>query len=396
MGTGVGTADGSSEVPSLGQVVAALDARFDPATAEHWDRVGLVCGDPNSPVRLVHFAVDPTDAVVDEALAAGADLLVTHHPLLLRGVHSVASNTAKGGRIHKLIRGNCGLLAIHTNADAARPGVSDALAVALGLRRTRPLAPLSDGDLDQLVVHVPPAHAQSLLDALFNAGAGEVGDYDRAAYTTMSRGQFRHRDHSAVASSRTAGVERTEEVRIEVVLPRTRRDRVLRALVDNHPYEQPAYGLVPVAQLEDSRGIGRIGELAAATDLESFTERIAAALPRTASGVRAAGPIAARISTVAVSGGAGDSLLATADRAGADVFVTSDLRHHPVDEHLAAGGCPLIEISHAAGEALWLPRAADQLREDLSVRGFSVRTEVSRLVTDPWTVHVRSASSKPH
>ena len=386
---------GSVTSPSLGQTVATLHARFDPTTAQDWDRVGLVCGDPAASVALIHFAVDPTDAVVDEALLAGADLLVTHHPLLLRGVHSVAADSAKGGRIHRLITGGCGLLAIHTNADAARPGVSDALANALGLQETRPLEPIPDHNLDKLVVHVPESHTEQLLGALFAAGAGRVAGYDSAAYTTASRGQFRHTAQTGDAES-TSGLQRSVEKRIELVLPRSRRNLVLQALLDNHPYEQPAYDLVAIHQAPGSRGIGRVGTLASPTDLATFTEAVAAVLPPAVAGVKAAGPLDATISTVAVSGGSGDSLLTAANRAGADVFVTSDLRHHPVDEHLATGGCPVIDISHAAGEALWLPAAADQLRHDLLALGYAVQTEVSRLVTDPWTLHVRSAPSKPH
>jgi dinuclear metal center YbgI/SA1388 family protein len=125
---------------TLEAVVAAVHRRYPPATAEAWDAVGLVCGDPEQPVRRIHLAVDPVAATLDEALAAGADLLITHHPLLLNPVSSVAADTAAGRVLHRAIRGGCALLAVHTNGDVARDGVSDALAVAVGL--TGPTAPV--------------------------------------------------------------------------------------------------------------------------------------------------------------------------------------------------------------------------------------------------------------
>lgn len=134
-------ADENTTPPTLRDVVAVLERVYDPAWAESWDAVGLVCGDPDEPVRTVAFAVDPVAAVIDEALERGADLLVTHHPLFLRGVHGVPATTFKGRLVHKLIRGGAALFTAHTNADSADPGVSDALAHALGLRDLRPLEP---------------------------------------------------------------------------------------------------------------------------------------------------------------------------------------------------------------------------------------------------------------
>jgi dinuclear metal center YbgI/SA1388 family protein len=131
----------SDSSPRLRDVLAALDRLYDPRWAEPWDAVGLVCGDPDAPVRKILFAVDPVAAVAEEALEWGADLVVTHHPLLLRPVHAVAASTPKGRVVHRLIRGGCALYTAHTNADAANPGVSDALAAGLGLTVLRPLAP---------------------------------------------------------------------------------------------------------------------------------------------------------------------------------------------------------------------------------------------------------------
>lgn len=275
----------------LAEVIAALEARYDPALAESWDAVGLVCGDPAETVRSVLFAVDPTTAVVDEAVAVGADLVVTHHPLLLTAVHGVPATDPKGRLVHRLVRADIALFAAHTNADrAAGSGVNDALAAVLGLVDPRPLEP---------------------------------------------------------------------------------------------------------AAADPRAGLGRVGRLPTATTLREFADRVAAALPATEGGVRVAGDPGRAVRTVAVCGGSGGSLLPAAAAAGADVFLTSDVKHHPASDAGESGGPALVDVAHYASEWPWLPVAADVLRRDLGGR---VEVRVSTCRTDPWTLHVGSpgpAAARP-
>jgi dinuclear metal center YbgI/SA1388 family protein len=266
----------------LREVITALEARYDPRLAESWDAVGLVCGDPDETVGRVLFAVDPTSAVVDEALDTGADLLVTHHPLLLTPVHGVPADDPKGRQVHRLVRAGAGLFVAHTNADRARDGVNDALAAVLGLTGTEPLEP------------------------------------------------------------------------------------------------------VPTDPL---LGLGRVGDLPEPTTLRAFAALVADVLPATVGGVRVSGDPDRPVARVAVCGGSGGSLTAAAAAAGADVFLTSDLKHHPVSEHAEAPGPALCDVAHYASEWPWLPVAADLLRRDLDGQ---VETAVSQLRTDPWTWHAPS------
>ncbi|MFI6507709.1 Nif3-like dinuclear metal center hexameric protein [Streptosporangium sp. NPDC050855] len=268
-------------MPTLAEIVTELETRYDPRWAESWDAVGLVCGDPAAEVRRILFAVDPTAAVAEEALDWGAGLIVTHHPLYLRGTTSVAATTPKGRLVHTLIRNDVALFAAHTNADVADPGVSDALARAVGL--TGPLVPLRPADDD----------------------------------------------------------------------PR--------------------------------RGLGRIGSLPAPLPLAEFARQAARGLPATAGGLRVAGDPARPVQRVAVSGGAGDSLLGTARAAGVDVFLTADLRHHPASEFVEDPGAPaLIDAAHWATEWPWLADAAGHLTSAMAARGINVETRVSETVTDAW------------
>ncbi|MFF7215976.1 Nif3-like dinuclear metal center hexameric protein [Streptomyces sp. NPDC008238] len=271
-------------MPKLSDVIAALEALWPPAWAEQWDAVGLVCGDPDAEVGRVLFAVDPVREVVEEAIATGADLLVTHHPLYLRGTTTVAATGFKGRVVHTLIRHDIALHVAHTNADRADPGVSDALAEAVGLRVTGPLVP----------------------DPADPAGR---------------------------------------------------------------------------------RGLGRIGELPEPLTLAEFARRAAAGLPATATGLRVAGDPERPVRTVAVCGGSGDGLFDDVRRAGVDVYLTADLRHHPASEAQQAGPPALVDAAHWATEWPWCEQAARRLDEVSERHGWTLRTYVSRTVTDPWTAH---------
>lgn len=370
---------------TLAELIAVLDAAYPPSLAESWDSVGLVCGDPAEPVHRVHFAVDATEAVVTEAIEAGAQALVAHHPLLLRGVDTVAADTPKGALLHRLIRAGCALFTAHTNADSAAPGVSDALADALGLRELRPLDPKDAAPVDNWTVQVPRAHTDAVAAALFAAGAGGSGHYRDCASIAPSTGQFRPMETANPAIGTRGELTRVEEDRLEVVAPPSRRRAVLAALRAAHPYEEPAFHVSTRAALPTGTGIGRIGTLPAPETLRAFTARAAAALPATAWGVRAAGDPERVVETVAVCGGAGDSYLGRVARSGVDAYLTADLRHHPADEHLRAGGPALIDAAHWATEFPWCAQAAALVRRELP----GLAAHVSALRTDPWTVGER-------
>lgn len=395
---------------TLSDVVALLDRRYPPETAESWDAVGTVCGDPDQPVRRVLLAVDATAAVADEALAWGADLLWTHHPLLLRPVHGVAATTAKGAVVHRLVRGGCALHVTHTNADAPDGGVPDALAEALGVVDRAPLVPRPTEPLDKVVVMVPEEDADRLVDALAAAGAGELGEYTRCAWTTTGIGTFVPGDRANPAIGERGAVTRVPEARVEMVAPRRLRADVVAALRAAHPYEEPAFDVLELAAFPGRAGGGRVGDLAEPTTLGAFAERVARVLPPTAQGVRVAGPADAEVHRVAVVGGSGDSFFDAVRRSGADVYVTGDLRHHPAlelrerarFEAARAGGEPdggrpfLVDVAHSASEWPWLRRAAAALVDDLAGIGARVETRVSTVRTDPWTFQVPSPTTGGH
>lgn len=368
---------------TVGDIREVLDRAYPPHLAESWDKVGLICGDPNAEVTKVAFALDCTQAVAERAVAMGAQLLVVHHPLLLRGVTSVAADTPKGKVIHTLLAGGVALFAAHTNADSARPGVNDRLAELVGITPGRPILPKPAAGVDKWGVMVPATDVEAVKAAIFAAGAGAIGDYSECAFTFSGEGQFRPGTDAAPTIGSVGELEKVAETRIEFVAPTALRRKVHAALIDAHSYEEPAFDCVATESfddLEQAYGLGRIGELPEPMTLREFTQQVANALPMTEWGVRAAGDPDAVIRKVAVSSGSGDSFLDAVRGLGVDVYVTSDLRHHPVDEYLRAGGPAVIDTAHWASEFPWCAQAADIVAET------GVATEIIDIRTDPWTL----------
>ena len=366
-------------------VLAAVRCAYPESLAESWDTgIGLTCGDPADPVELVLLAVDADRMTVDEAVDRGAQVLLTHHPLLFRPVQSVAADSAKGALVHRLVRAGVAHIAAHTNADRAIGGVNDALADALGLRDAVPLRAGAEPSTDKIVVFVPPEHEAAVIAAMAAAGAGVMGEYTQAAFSSPGTGQFRPGPGAHPFIGDVGRVERVAETRVEMIARRARRAGVLAAVRAAHPYEEPAIDVLELAAQPARTGLGRVGALAEPLTLAEFADVVAARLPRTVGGVRAAGDPDRTVQRVAVCGGAGDGELGAAADAGADVYVTSDLRHHAVAEFVAVDGNPaVVEVAHWAGEWPWLAHAAGVLDAEF---GAAVRTAVSTLRTDPWTL----------
>jgi dinuclear metal center YbgI/SA1388 family protein len=401
--------------PTLADVVAVLERMYDPRWAREWDAVGLVCGDPEAPVRRVLLAVDPAPPVIEEALTWRADLLLTHHPLLLRPVHGVPATSPKGRVVHQLVRGGCALYTAHTNADVAAPGVSDALARVLGLTDLVPLSADGADPMDKIVTFVPETAVEKVIDALAAAGAGELGEYQRCAWTATGTGTFvqgppplpligmsqesgdagddDEPDDPRAVDREPGERETVEERRIEMVVPRQRRSAALAALRVAHPYSEPAVDVYELASWSGPRGVGRVGTLGTPTSLREFAMLVAEALPGTAQGVRVAGEPTSTVQRVAVCGGAGDSLFDAVRDSGADVFVTADLRHHPASElrDLAGEGPPyLVDVAHWASEWPWLAGVSNRLEGAMDELGRPIEVHVSTRTTDPWTFRLPS------
>ncbi len=373
-------------MPTLTEITALLDTWFPPHHAESWDAVGLVLGDPAVEVRRILLAVDPVAAVVDEAVAEDADLLVCHHPLFLRAVHGFAATDPKGRVAHRLLTNGCALFTAHTNADSPAGGVSESLALALGLGDVRPLEPDPVAPLDKIAVFVPVGDAAGLRSALTDAGAGTIGDYDSFSFTSAGESRFRPLPGANPTIGEVGRAELVDEVCIETVFPRHLREEVVAAVLAAHPYEEVAYDVIELASRDEpDRGSGRVGRLAAPMTLADFARHVSEVLSETAHGVRVSGDPDQVVETVGLCGGAGDFLLDRARALGVDVYLTSDLRHHPASELREHGAPALVDVAHWAAESTWLPVLQRRLADAL---GDTVEVRVSRTNTDPWTFRV--------
>ena len=388
----------SSPAPwTVAELIRPVVRAYPPEVAESWDQVGLAVGDPDATVESVLLTVDVTDAVLAEAIRRGASLIISHHPLLLHGINAVRTDQPKGRLVARLLDHRIALYTAHTNADIAVDGTAATLAATLGLIEPRPLVdvsmPVTDAPrLDKITVFVPGDHAEAVRQAMSAAGAGAVGDYDRCSFSVCGTSTFRPLPGAHPFLGTVGQIEQVAEARVEMIMERGRRPAVRGALLAAHPYETPAYDIVEVAGREAEpghrTGLGRVGDVSPCT-LAEFAALVAERVACGVGGVRVAGEPDRRVRRVAVQAGAGDDLFDQARSSGADVYLTSDLRHHPASEALAWPGAPaLIDIPHAAAESLWLPRLAEIIStvgaEDQQGR-VPPAVFVSEVATDPWT-----------
>jgi len=371
---------------TVGDWVALVDRTWPERDAESWDRTGLQVGDPAAPVGTVLVCLDVTPEVLDEAERAGAQLVLAHHPLLFRPLERLTPDTASGALALRAARAGIALLAAHTNFDVAAGGTSDPVAELLGLRDVRPLVPARLGDAGQqlkLVTFVPAEHTEAVLAALSEAGAGVIGEYTSCSFRVSGTGTFRPSARANPAAGQRERLNHEAEERLEMILPRARAAQAVAALRAAHPYEEVAFDLVPlVAAPEAGKGLGRIGQLPQPLALRDVAARLAEALP--SPHLRSAGDPALQVRTVAVCGGAGDSLVGAALGAGADCYVTGDLRHHVALDALTMG-MALIDAGHYATEAAALPHLRATLAEAASRHGLSARLVASEVRTEPWS-----------
>jgi dinuclear metal center YbgI/SA1388 family protein len=349
------------------EVAGIVEQWFPKAVAMEGDNPGLQSGDPSSRVRGVLVSLDPTEAVLREAIRRKRDLVLTHHPLLYRPLRSVDTRSGPGKVLALALRHGIALYAAHTNMDFAAGGTSDALAEALGLRRTSFLR--STGGLQKkIVTFVPATHADRVADALARAGAGTIGNYDRCSFRVEGTGTFWGNDRSSPAIGGRGTLERVREVRLEMVVPSWSVKEAVSMLRAAHPYEEAAFDLYPVDTPHGGFGAGVVGTLPHRVPVRRFVTQVGSVLGSGA--VRYVRGSTGSVRVVAVCGGAGTDLLDDALAAGADAFVTADVRYHEFQR--AAGRITLADAGHFETEYPVVPALVRRLRGALQGTGLRV------------------------
>ncbi len=355
-----------------------MDAWAPPSIAWEGDNVGLQVGDPEARVRGIVVSLDVTEDVIAEAGRRGANLIVSHHPLLFRPLRSVTPSNPVGRCVTALASRGIALFAAHTNLDFTRGGTSFALADALGV---------AGGDFlrkpyrlqSKIVTFVPPAAADAVAEAMGGAGAGRIGGYDHCSFRTEGTGAFRGGEGTRPAVGRSGRFERVREVRLEMVAPRHAVPGVVRALLGAHPYEEPAYDIVPLENVESAYGMGVIGELPRSVSLGRFLSTIRRALGARAP--RFCGDPRAQVRKIAMCGGSGGELLGDAVAAGADVYVTADVKYHAY--HEADGRIAIVDAGHYETEYPVVGVVAEHLRRAIAARGERTVVRTASRPTNP-------------
>jgi dinuclear metal center YbgI/SA1388 family protein len=365
-------------MPTISAVCASLDRFAPPALAADWDNVGLLFGDGTAGVHRILTCLTVTPAVVAEAVAEQADLIVTHHPILFRGAKRLSTNTADGRLLWPLARAGVAVYSPHTAFDNTTGGINDALARRLGLTD---VAPLRRRDVERkckVVVFVPDADLQKVSDAMFAAGAGVIGQYEQCSFRLAGTGTFYGTDSTNPTVGQKGRREDVSEWRLEVVCPEAILTPVLAAMRSAHSYEEPAFDVYPLRPLPGPGGEGRVGDLPSAIGLRELAARVKGELK--AGGVQVVGDPDRPVRRVAVACGAAGEFLADAVRARADVFLTGEMRFH---DYLSAEaqGIGLILPGHYATERPAVEELAGRLQSEFT----DVTVWASRSEADPVT-----------
>jgi dinuclear metal center YbgI/SA1388 family protein len=345
---------------TVAAVVQALARIAPPELAEAWDNVGLLVGDPDAPCHGVLVALEVDKALLRRAEKADAQLIISHHPVILDPLRRVAADDVVGALLLAAAHRGIALAAAHTNYDVAPGGVSDVLADLLGLKDTAPLARSEGGAQAKIVVFTPAGDLEAVVRALSESGAGVIGRYRECTFRTPGTGTFRAMAGADPAVGRVGRREEVEELRVEAVAPLALAEEVAAAVRAAHSYEEPAIDVYPLEGGPREVGIGRCGRLSEPMRAQALVGRIKTRLRVEA--VRVVGDLRRRVERVAVCGGSGGKLVAEAAGRGCQLYLTGDLSHHQALE-AAACGLVVVDAGHAPTEAPAIAALAKRLEE---------------------------------
>jgi len=358
----------------VNDVVKLLEDLAPPALQESYDNSGLITGDANQRVTGIIITLDCIESVVEEAVKLGANLIVAHHPIVFSGLKKLTGADYVQRTLIKAIKHDIAIYAIHTNLDHVMQGVNKRICDKIGLEQVQILKPRS-GDLLKLSVFVPEKDAEKVKDAMFNSGAGHIGNYAECSFSTAGIGTLRGGEGAKPAVGRVGMRNQEREQRVEVVLPVWKKSKVISAMQSVHPYEEVAFDLFRLENSWNQVGAGMVGNLPAPEEPMSFLKRIkkvfgSVSLRYTSIHVDA-------VKRVAVCGGSGSFLLPDARRQAADVFITADFKYHQFFD--AEGRIIIADIGHYESERFTVDLLHDYLSEKIST--FAVRK--SKLNTNP-------------
>lgn len=344
------------------------------AYQESYDNAGLICGDPTTKITGILVSLDCIEAVVQEAIDSKCNLIVAHHPIVFRGLKKITGSNYVERTLLKAIKNDIAIYAIHTNLDNVHQGVNRKIAEKIGLKNLRILDPKKD-TLNKLVTFIPKEHTEAVLDALHEAGAGQIGNYKNCSFKVGGTGTFKPSEEADPFVGSAGQQEHIEEDRVELIFPNHLEAKVIRALRNSHPYEEVAYYITRVNNENQEVGSGMIGELEHEMEPLAFLESLKRSMAIAV--IRHTSITPRKVKKVALCGGAGSFLVPKAIQAGADVFVSADFKYHEffdAEERLI-----IADIGHYESEVY----TKDLLKEVLIKKFPTFAINFSKTVTNP-------------
>ncbi len=340
-------------------ITGVLDDFAPPALQEPYDNAGLVAGNSDNKVNSVLLCLDVTEEVVEEAYRKGAELIISHHPVIFRKLNRLTGATYTERILISAVRYGIALYSAHTNIDKITGGVNSRFCEKLGLKQTRILSPVQ-GIMRKLVVFVPSAHAQKVREAIFSAGAGHIGEYDQCSFNVEGQGSFRGSEHSDPFAGKAGVLHFENEVRVETIYPLYLEERILKKMVGSHPYEEVAYDIYPLDNEYNKAGLGMIGYLDKPLAVTEFLKLLKNTFQTGV--IRHSSFTGSKmISSVAVCGGSGASLIPAARKTDADIYVSGDIKYH--DFFDADDNMMIADIGHFESERFTLDIFYELLRK---------------------------------
>ena len=345
---------------TLSEFTYWIEELIPPIYQEPYDNSGLQVGDPDAVISSVLLTLDVNEDIIREAVSHKNNLILSHHPLIFQPLKRLGQGNNTEKCITEAIKNGIAVYSAHTSLDAMSWGVSHIMAEKTGIENIRVLSPVKQ-KLSKLVTFVPVTHADKVREALFAAGAGHIGNYDFCSFNTSGEGTFRAGAEAHPFTGTAGEMHTAQEVRIETIVPAHLIKNAIRAMLETHPYEEVAYDLIPVENEYHGIGMGALGTLPSPVSGGKFLERLKEVFGTPA--LRYSGDISREITRVAVCGGSGSSLINYAVRAGADAFITGDLKYHAFTE--APGNILLVDVGHYESEKFSL-----ELLYDLVIKKF--------------------------
>ncbi|WP_243290585.1 Nif3-like dinuclear metal center hexameric protein [Bacillus sp. FJAT-47783] len=365
-----------------GQFIIQLFEQFSPKKyAMEGDKIGLQIGTLSKPVKRVMIALDVLEEVVDEAIEKNVDLIIAHHPPIFRPLKNIVTDKAQGRIVEKCIKHDIAVYAAHTNLDVAVGGVNDLLAEKLQLMNTKVLIPTYHELVKKLVVFVPENYADQVREAIGQAGAGFIGNYSHCTFNTEGTGTFKPQEGTNPFIGEKGKLEKVDEVRIESVFPASIQGKVMKAMIQAHPYEEVAYDIYSLDNEGEVLGLGRIGELKEQMSLKQFAEHVKTCFQ--VDSVRVVGSLTDKVKKVAIVGGDGNKYIHQAKMSGADVYVTGDIYYHVAHDAMMLG-LNMVDPGHHV-EKVMKEGVTEKLKHICEKEGLNVTIFPSEPSTDPFT-----------